>query len=67
MTQCNSRIEIGILHSKEIVADFDAGLIGSNGELLLARARSATGPDYETDGGSCPSSTACMITIATCL
>ena len=35
MTQCNSRLELGILHSKEIVADFDGGLIGSDGGLML--------------------------------
>ena len=37
MTQCNSRIELGILDSKEIVGDFDGGLISSDGGLMLLK------------------------------
>jgi len=37
MTQCNSRLELGILHSKKIVADFDGGLISSDGGLMLLK------------------------------
>jgi len=35
MTQCISRLQLGILCAKEIVADFDGGLIGSDGGLML--------------------------------
>jgi len=35
MTQCISRLQLGMLRAKEIVADFDGGLIGSNGGLML--------------------------------
>jgi len=35
MTVCNSRSELGILQNKEIMANFDGGLIGSDGGLML--------------------------------
>ena len=35
MTVCNSRRELGILQNKEIIANFDGGLIGSDGGLML--------------------------------
>ena len=35
MTQCNSRSELGILQNREIIANFDGGLIGSDGGLML--------------------------------
>ncbi len=35
MTQRNPRLELGILHSKEIIGNFESGLISSDGGLML--------------------------------
>lgn len=37
MTNCNSTMKLGNLHGKDILADFDGGVVGSDGGLMLLR------------------------------